>query len=136
MANLLSPGWSLPQRSWRSIRACYGWVIATGVPFVKEGPTGADQQRSSVLPATHKPRASRPSLFLYFREFSRLSLHVSPIVIWFILEHIGNLTYPFVGQVQRWRSLTLGTRRMPTDRRTRPQPPSCPSLAHSGCFHR
>jgi hypothetical protein len=37
---------------------CVLWMlIATGTPFVKDGPTGMDQHRASVLPDTHKPRA-------------------------------------------------------------------------------
>src|SRR4029450_13552838 len=45
---------------------CMLWlVIATGTSFVKEGPTGADQQSSSVLPATQKPRTSRTRPLLF-----------------------------------------------------------------------
>src|SRR4051812_32171651 len=78
---------------------------------------------ASFSPSLHKrntkaPSASRPRPFLSCRSFSRLSLQVSPTVIWFILEHIGNLTDPFVSQVQGWRLLALGTRRMPSCRRT------------------
>ncbi len=35
-----------------------------------------------------------------------------------------NLTDPFIGQSQRWKSLAFRKRRMPSCRRTRPRPPS------------
>jgi hypothetical protein len=53
-------------------------------------------------------RGITPEAFPVLSLVLPLSLQVSPTVIWFILEHIGNLTFPFVGQVQRWRLLALG----------------------------
>jgi hypothetical protein len=43
--------------------------IAMGTRFVKDGPSGAEQQRSSVPPDTHKPRAFLPEAFLFFSQF-------------------------------------------------------------------
>jgi hypothetical protein len=46
------------------------WIeITTDPSVVKDGPTRADQQRSSVLPETQKPRTARPRPFLFFSQF-------------------------------------------------------------------